>query len=322
MTQLDGFISPERSGVSCQLSEPADCAILLSTFNGSAFLPQLLASLRRQTHESWLLYWRDDGSADGTHHIVRSQVPRNRLVELHSIDRLGPCASFLSILRACAGRHASYHFADQDDVWLPDKLTLAHKSVVRIDQPALYHTRQELIDANGNPFGLSSLAGSPSFENAVVENIVVGCSAAFNDAAARLGAQGRPSRALMHDWWMYLIVSSLGQVVYSCQPSIQYRQHASNLVGINPGGIGTIRTRLRRHFARKTGASPICGQLSDFLSIHGNRLSEDQRTLARDLVRGRSSITARLRLAMTTKARRQSALDQFLLRALVLAGRY
>jgi hypothetical protein len=295
---------------------------LLSTFNGSAFLPQLLASLRRQTHESWLLYWRDDGSADGTPHIVRSQVPRNRLVELPSIDRLGPCASFLSILRASAGKHASYHFADQDDVWLPHKLEHAHAALRQVDQPTLFHCRQELIDADGKPFGLSAVAGLPSFDNAVVENIVVGCSAAFNDAAARLGAQGRPYRALMHDWWMYLIVSSLGQVVYSCEPGIQYRQHANNVVGSNPGGISAIRTKLRRHFARETGASPICGQLSDFLSIHGDQLSEGQRRLARDLIAGRSSITARLRLAMTTKARRQSALDQLLLRAVLLSGRY
>jgi hypothetical protein len=300
----------------------ASTAILLSTFNGATFINPLLASIHKQTMRSWTLYWRDDGSTDETRRIVRSQLPHDRLVELHSSDRLGPCASFLSVLRVAAGRHASYHFADQDDVWLPHKLEQAHEALRLVDQPALFHCRQELIDALGNPFGLSTLAGSPSFDNAVVENIVVGCSAAFNDAAASLGAEGRPNRALMHDWWMYLIVSSLGQVVYSCQPSIQYRQHASNVVGSNPGGISAIRTKLRRHFARKTGASPICGQLSDFLSIHGNRLSEEQRTLARDLIEGRSSITARLRLAMTTKARRQSALDQLLLRAVLLTGRY
>jgi len=322
MTHLDGFNSPARSGASCQPSDPADCAILLSTFNGSAFLPQLLASLRRQSHESWLLYWRDDGSADGTPHIVRSQVPRDRLVELHSIDRLGPGASFLSILRASAGKHASYHFADQDDVWLPNKLKLAHESVVRIDQPVLFHCRQELIDDQGNPFGLSSIAGSPSFENAVVENIVVGCSAAFNDAAARLGAAGRPTQVRMHDWWMYLIVSAFGRMAYSSTPTIQYRQHSGNVVGSNSGGISGIRAKFGRHFARKAGAGTTAGQLSDFLSIHGDRLSEEQRTLARDLIAGRSSISSRLRLAMTTKARRQSALDQLLLRAVLLMGRY
>jgi hypothetical protein len=322
MTQVDTTCSPKRRGESLQVPDRADCAVLLSTFNGSPFLPQFLTSLLRQSHESWIIYWRDDGSRDGTPDIVRSQVPGDRLVELQSSDRLGPCGSFLSILRAAAGKHASYHFADQDDVWLPRKLEYAHEALRQIDQPTLFHCRQELIDAHGNPFGLSAVAGLPSFDNAVVENIVVGCSAAFNDAAARLGAQGRPNRALMHDWWMYLIVSSLGQVVYSCEPSIQYRQHANNVVGSNPGGISALRTKLRRHFARKTGASPICGQLSDFLSIHGNQLSEGQRRLARDLIEGRSSISARLRLAMTTKARRQSALDQLLLRAVLLTGRY
>jgi hypothetical protein len=300
----------------------ASTAILLSTFNGATFINPLLASIHNQTMRSWTLYWRDDGSTDETRRIVRSQVPRDRLIELQSRDRLGPCASFLSILRESAGKHASYHFADQDDVWLPHKLEHAHEALRLVDRPTLYHCRQELIDAHGNPFGLSAVAGLPSFDNAVVENIVVGCSAAFNDAAARLGAQGRPNRALMHDWWMYLIVSSLGQVVYSCDPSIQYRQHANNVVGSNPGGISAIRTKLRRHFARKTGASPICGQLSDFLSIHGDRLSDEQRTLASNLVDGRSSVTSRLRLAMTTKARRQSTLDQLLLRAVLLSGRY
>jgi glycosyltransferase involved in cell wall biosynthesis len=300
----------------------ASTAILLSTFNGATFINPLLASIHNQTMRSWTLYWRDDGSTDETRRIVRSQVPGDRLVELQSSDRLGPCGSFLSILRAAAGKHASYHFADQDDVWLPCKLENAHEALRQVDQPTLFHCRQELIDAHGKPFGLSAVAGLPSFDNAVVENIVVGCSAAFNDAAARLGAQGRPNRALMHDWWMYLIVSSLGQVVYSCEPSIQYRQHANNVVGSNSGGISAIRTKLRRHFARRTGASPICGQLSDFLSIHGDRLSEEQRTLARDLIAGRSSISSRLRLAMTTKARRQSALDQLLLRAVLLMGRY
>jgi glycosyltransferase involved in cell wall biosynthesis len=295
---------------------------LLSTFNGSAFLPQLLASLRRQSHESWLLYWRDDGSADETPHIVRSQVPRDRIVQLHSIDRLGPCASFLSIVRASAGKHASYHFADQDDVWLPNKLKLAHESVTQIDQPVLFHSRQELIDAQGNSLGLSNLAGSPSFDNAVVENIVVGCSAAFNNAAARLGAAGRPTRVRMHDWWMYLIVSAFGRVVYSSIPTIQYRQHSGNVVGSNSSGLSGIQAKFGRQFARKARACTTAGQLSDFLSIHGDRLSEEQRTLARDLVEGRSSIASRLRLSMTTKARRQSALDQLLLRALLLTGRY
>jgi glycosyltransferase involved in cell wall biosynthesis len=297
-------------------------AVLLATYNGARFLGPLLDSIVRQSFRSWTLYWRDDGSTDGTAVIVRSVIAPNRLVEVRSNGRLGPCASFLSILREASGRHDTYHFADQDDVWLPIKLERGHAELMRIDRPALFHCRQELIDANGTPLGLSSVAGSPSFENAVVENIVVGCSAAFNDAAARLGSEGIPTRALMHDWWMYLLVSGLGEIRYSPEPCIQYRQHANNAVGSNPRGIGAIPTKLRRHFMREAGASPICGQLSDLLSIHGHRLGEAQRSLVQELLDGRASPASRLRQAIATKARRQSALDQLLLRAVILAGRY
>ena len=39
-------------------------AVLLSTYNGQRFLAGQLDSLRAQTHEDWVLYWRDDGSSD------------------------------------------------------------------------------------------------------------------------------------------------------------------------------------------------------------------------------------------------------------------
>jgi len=41
-------------------------AILLSTFNGERFLREQLQSILAQTHREWILYWRDDGSTDGS----------------------------------------------------------------------------------------------------------------------------------------------------------------------------------------------------------------------------------------------------------------
>ena len=44
-----------------------DCVtILLSTYNGAAFLSAQLDSFLVQTHQNWVLYWRDDGSCDET----------------------------------------------------------------------------------------------------------------------------------------------------------------------------------------------------------------------------------------------------------------
>lgn len=300
----------------------SDCAILLATYNGEEFLPPFLDSICRQTHRSWRIYWRDDGSSDATQGIVRKRVSPEQLVELPFDCRLGPGASFLRILRRAAGHHATYHFADQDDLWQPTKLERAHTMLTTRTNPTLVHCRQELIDANGESLGYSIEPGVPSFENAVVENIVVGCSSAFNDAAAKLGAEGVPTRALMHDWWMYLVTSCFGEVVYDPEGLIQYRQHANNLVGSNPGGLASIPAKMRRHFSRSADSSPICGQLSDLLAIHGHRLDARQRGLVNELLDGKRGISKRLRLALTTRSRRQSPLDQMLLRAVLLTGRY
>ena len=51
-------------------------AILLSTFNGARFLHAQLESLLQQTHEHWVLYWRDDGSSDQTVDVMAEFAAR------------------------------------------------------------------------------------------------------------------------------------------------------------------------------------------------------------------------------------------------------
>ena len=48
--------------------------ILLSTFNGTRFLPEQLASFAAQTDQDWRLLWRNDGSSDSTHEITSRLV--------------------------------------------------------------------------------------------------------------------------------------------------------------------------------------------------------------------------------------------------------
>ena len=44
--------------------------ILLATYNGARYLPELLASLEAQTFRDWRLIVRDDGSSDGSLTLV------------------------------------------------------------------------------------------------------------------------------------------------------------------------------------------------------------------------------------------------------------
>ena len=100
-------------------------AILLSTYNGERYLQEQLASFSAQAHTDWLIYWRDDGSTDGTATLMEafSAAIPGRCILAPLGSRMGATASFLMLLRmAVRGPVTYFAFSDQDDVWLPDKL--------------------------------------------------------------------------------------------------------------------------------------------------------------------------------------------------------
>jgi len=246
-------------------------AILLSTFNGAAFLREQLDSLLSQTHDNWVLYWRDDGSRDATLEVMRGFIAtagQGRCVQIvQPASHLGVTRSFLAMLAAVAPTLAeadTVAFADQDDVWLPQKLArgLAALDRMRPELPALYCARQLLVDAKLAPLGTSR--GGPAaggFPASLAQNVATGCTVMLNCAAARLVAASRPAPATLHDWWCYLMVTAAGgAMLQDNEPVVLYRQHAGNVIG-SPGslwrrgaaavrrGPGVFMAVLRQHVA-------------------------------------------------------------------------
>jgi len=268
------------------------------------------------------MYWRDDGSTDATARLVKEARLPLEVIRLTNGNRLGPAETNLGLLRAAAGRHGSYHFAVQDDTWHPDKVARGHDAVTGVDTPTLFHTGQVLIDSDGCRIALSRSPGPAAFENAVVENIVVGCSSAINDSAARLVAAGHPTHVLMHDWWAYLVVSCFGQIMFDHTPTISYRQHAGNLVGAPKMSFRDLRSKMIRQMNRGFRAPPFLGQLTDLAMIHGDLLSNEQTSLIDAIVGGKHDLLKRIRTALCPPVRRQKQLDQLLLRIALLTSRY
>jgi glycosyltransferase involved in cell wall biosynthesis len=232
-------------------------AILLSTFNGAPFLHAQLESLLEQSHEHWVLYWRDDGSSDRTRAVMEQFARRagqGRCVEVaRSGMHLGVTASFHALLVAVSAdleQADVVAFTDQDDVWLPHKLArgIAALSDVVPITPALYCARQMLVDAALRPIGLSTAPGRPGgFPAALIQNIATGCTVMLNREAARLVAASRPSPATLHDWWCYLVVTGAGGcVVQDSEPVVLYRQHGGNLVGAPSSWLRRGVAALRR----------------------------------------------------------------------------
>ncbi len=226
-------------------------AVLLSTWNGERFLQAQLDSIVAQAGAAWTLYWRDDGSADGTCALMRAFVAgpgRGRCVDLcDGRGRLGATASFLGLLRAVP-RGEVVAFADQDDVWLPGKLARGLAALAGAGEAAtLYCARQVLVDAQLRRVGLSfQVRRTPGFPAALIQNVATGCTVMLSPAAVALVARSEAPAATVHDWWCYVVVAAGGgRLLMDDEPVVLYRQHERNAVGapasLRRRAVGALR---------------------------------------------------------------------------------
>ena len=223
----------------------AQVAILLSTFNGAAYLADQLASFDAQDAVPWTLYWRDDGSSDGSVAMLEAFGGGRAVVRIDAGPHLGVTSSYMALLRrAVADGARQVAFADQDDVWLPHKLARSLERLADEAGPALYCSRQLLVDAALRPLGLSEpIHVAPGLGPALTQNIATGCTVMLNQAAAALVARSAPPSCSLHDWWSYLLITAAGgRVIADEEPTVRYRQHARN-------AVGAPRSRRRRALA-------------------------------------------------------------------------
>lgn len=232
--------------------EPVTCAILLSTYNGAAYLDALLQSFDTQTYRDWTVIWRDDGSRDGTQDKMMawgaSHPDRFRAI-IEPAGNLGVLRSFMTLLRAAAD-FPFVAFADQDDVWLPEKLdwAIAALAEIPVQTPALYCARQILVNSILDHIGLSApLSGLANFPASLTQNIATGNTVVLNAAAIALVAQSEPPVKSWHDWWCYLLVTAAGgRVLRDDRGVILYRQHEANVVGAPASAPRRALAALRR----------------------------------------------------------------------------
>lgn len=292
--------------------------ILLSSYRGGEHLPAMLDSLARQDWPNCKVMVRDDGSDDETRDVLE------RLSRLHAFDvdcgsNIGSKASFAHLLQHAPEAEATF-FADQDDVWFADKVRRAVAALARVpnDRPALYCTALDIVTDDLNLVARSpAWPKPPSFANALVENIATGCTIALNPAAVvLLRRHPPPHAAIMHDWWAYLVISALGQVIYDPVPSLAYRLHARNQVGLPTGSVNWFLARLRRRL-RGNYISAIIEQAGAVATQLGAELTSEQSRMV-DRLRAARSLSGRLAFLSEREIHRQFARDQAAMKLMVL----
>lgn len=218
--------------------------ILLATYNGEKYLGAQLESIAAQTYQDWCLLIHDDGSCDNTVSVIcdfQERYPDKVRFIVDGIVSGGAKNNFSHLMSFST---ASYiMFCDQDDVWLEDKIELTLSEMLKQEsihpgKPLLVHTDLKVVDDELELLSESMFAQQRILSGngnclscTLASNVVTGCTMMINSLARDVSFP-IPQGAIMHDWWIAIMVLNAGGELSVLEnPTILYRQHVGNVVG-------------------------------------------------------------------------------------------
>lgn len=229
--------------------------MLLSTYNGAAYLREQLDSILGQTYSNIHVLVRDDGSSDSTSEILKYYIATfDNIIVCDWGHNIGSSASFYRLLEFSTANYVM--FCDQDDFWLPGKvqstLSLADETFLT-GVPGLVFTDLTICDGHLNIVSESMHRVQKNDVNYIVrsylamlaQNTVAGCTMLINRSSVNfILDRGLPPVGIVHDHWFAVNIARNGVVAYLDESTILYRQHDSNQVGSKSVGVRYIFSRL------------------------------------------------------------------------------
>ncbi len=129
-------------------------SVAMPSYNGARFIKEQVKSICEQTVRPDEIIISDDGSADGTQQIVTELAAEEKekgttITLLSDNPTKGPSFNLVWALKHCHGDYI--FFADQDDIWLPDKVETVIGTF--LDHPGsklVFHDASS-VDKDGHP---------------------------------------------------------------------------------------------------------------------------------------------------------------------------
>ena len=231
--------------------------VIMSTYNGEKFINEQIDSILAQKDIDVTLHIFDDLSKDSTVSIAKEYEKKNKNVKVHINEKNKNFTyNFLDALFSFKDEQSYdyYAFADQDDFWVENKLISAINKIKEVGNCTLYSANLKIVDQNLEYAGnnMMSTRYVNKHYDIICKNIVTGCTAVFDNDFKNLVTKHYPENIYLHDYWLALIANYTkgAHFVYDiCPDYILYRQHGTNLIGENKGGL--IKRAFKLIFKKK-----------------------------------------------------------------------
>ena len=233
-------------------------AILLATYNGVAYLQEQLYSLMDQSYSDYTLYIHDDNSTDETSAIIK-KFQNKYASKIHYLDDdltfKTAAGNFNYLLQKIDADY--FMFCDQDDIWFNKKIERTLNAMRALeekhhDQPCMIFSDLEVVDEQGKTIAGSlwkSQKLSPQLiydtKAILALNVVTGCTVMINNKAKAV-ISPMPTHDIEHDHWIAIHISKYGYSAFIDTPLMKYRQHSSNTLGANNGGLAYLYMKTKK----------------------------------------------------------------------------
>jgi len=261
-------------------------AVLLATYNGMRWINEQMRSILDQQGVDVTVFVSDDQSSDGTlEWCVDCSEKDTRIVILPLLDeRFGGAArNFFRLIRDVNFSSFDYiSYADQDDIWLSDKLISAHEWILE-ESASAYSGNVVAFWPDGREQILEKAQTIRKFDF-LFEAGGPGCSYVLKVSEASCFKQflvehwTQANAVALHDWLTYAWFRSNGyRWVIDESPKIRYRQHGGNQIGANEGFAAVIRRlKMVRSGWYREQSSQVARLVAPYLSAPSKVLNSDQ----------------------------------------------
>lgn len=285
---------------SCDQSE---VVVLMSAYNGEKYIEKQIESILSQVNIKVGLVVRDDGSTDGTRKILENY---ERLGSLRFIrgENKGFINSFWDLVMN-APEASYYAFADQDDVWLEDKLSRAVDRLKEEENiPVLYCANYILVDDQLNRKSQNTVY---SIEGWKPEHFILTQTAALGNTMVwnyllqkKITLHPECDWCCEHDHRMQFAAAMLGKIVIDKERTILYRQHSGNISGGVSRSFNKLKIKCSFLFNRLFGDDKQRHsnelRARSFLNCYRNELSDEMIEALELAVNYRKSVLDTVRL--------------------------